>query len=177
MNVLDEFRWQADTTYGWLEAIVSDVTAEEAAWQPPGRANTIASTYAHIVLNIDEDLNHWLFRRPLLREGPWRGRTGVPEGPSKLEKGEWEPGVAIDWAALREYGRAMAAFAIDTADALTEADLEIVTELSTPDIAVWHGVDIVRLTFSHHPRLHGGEIACLKGLQGRKGYLSGRDVD
>ncbi|MBI4570895.1 MAG: DinB family protein [Chloroflexi bacterium] len=177
MNIIDEFRWQARASYEWLEAIVSDVTADQAMWRPPGRANTIAATYAHIVLNIDEDLNHWLFRRPLLREGVWRGRTGVPKGRSEIETREWERDIRIDWNALRAYGRAMSAFAVATVDALTENDLKIVTDLSTPDIAVWHGADIVRLTVGHHPRLHGGEIACLKGLQGAKGYLSGFDVD
>ncbi|TAK63923.1 MAG: DinB family protein [Dehalococcoidia bacterium] len=170
MNVLDEFRWQARTSYEWLESIVADVTPEQARWRPPGRANTIATTYAHIVRNIDEDLNHWMFRRPMLNEGPWRGQTGLVSG-----RPEWEQN-AIDWPALREYGRAMCAFAVETVDALTEDDLAIVTDLSTADIEVWHGIDIVRLTVGHHVRMHGGEIACLKGLEGLKGYRSGLDT-
>lgn len=172
MNVLDEFRWQARTSYEWLESIVSDVTPEMAGWQPPGRANTIAATYAHIVRNADEDLNQRLFRRPMLNEGLWRDRMGLPPG-----RTEWEPGVAIDWEALHNYGRAISAFVVETVDAMTEADLEMVADLSTPDIEVWHGIDIVRLTVGHHVRLHGGEIACLKGLQGAKGYLGGQDTN
>jgi hypothetical protein len=171
VNVLEEFRAQARMSFDWLEAIVADVDAGAALWRPQGRANTIGSTYAHIVRNIDEDLNHWLFRRPMLNEGPWLGRTGLVAGRS-----DWEQ-VEIDWGALRAYGRAMCAFAIESVDGLTDDDLAIVTDLSTPDIATWRGIDIVRLTVSIHVRLHGGEIACLKGLQGAKGYRSGLDAD
>ena len=105
MEVLDEFRLQARLSFDWLEAIVGDVTPEQALWRPPGRANTIAANYAHIVRNIDEDVNQRLFRRPMLNEGPWRGRTGPVPGRS-----DWEQGTQIDWTALREYGRAMSAF-------------------------------------------------------------------
>ncbi len=92
MNVLDELRNEARNSYEWLESIVSDVSREQATWQPPGNANTIASTYAHIVRNADEDLNQHLFERPRLNEGPWRGRIGLPSEGSAVE---WEPGVEI----------------------------------------------------------------------------------
>lgn len=171
-DILDEFRFQARLAFDWLEAIVKDVTAEQALWRPSGRANTIAANYAHIVRNIDEDINQRLFRRQRLNEGAWKGRTGLVEGRS-----DWEQGDAIDWIALRAYGRAMSAFAIEATDAMTEADLRLVADLSTPDIAVWRGIDIVRLTVSIHVRLHGGEIACLKGLQGMQGYRGGLDAE
>jgi hypothetical protein len=172
MNILDEFRWQARTAFDWLESIVRDVTPAQAAWQPPGRANTIAATYAHIVRNVDEDINQWLFRRPRLNEGAWRGRTGIPN-----DTGELEFGVVFDWPALRDYGRAITEFVTATFEQLSEEDLEIVTDLSTPGISRWRGIDIIRLTGGDHVRMHGGEIACLKGLQGLKGYMGGLDSD
>jgi hypothetical protein len=174
LTILDEFRWQARTSYDWLESIVSDVSAEQAAWAPLGRANTIAATYAHIVYNADEDLNHWLFKRPKLIDTTWKGRAGL----SDLPDGgfDWETFNEIDWSALREYGRAISEFVISTIDSLTDEDLERATDLSTQDIALWHGIDIVRLTVGHHIRMHGGEIACLKGLQGTKGYTFGQDA-
>ena len=95
ITILDEFRWQAHTAFDWLESIVGDVTAEQALWQPPGRANTIAATYAHIVRNVDEDVNQRLFRRPRLNEGPWLGRTGLDP-----DRTDWEQGTEIDWEAL-----------------------------------------------------------------------------
>jgi len=174
-TVLDEFRSEARDCWDWLESIVADITPEQALWQPPGRANTIAQTYTHIVRNADEDLNEHLFERPRLNEGPWRGRTGLKpqEGPAV----EWDPDFNVDWDQLREYGRAVHAFVIETIGALTEDDLIRVTKLTTPNRANWEGIFIVRLTAGHHVRMHGGEIAVLKGLQGERGYRSGLDMD
>jgi hypothetical protein len=170
-TVLEEFRWQARNAFDWLEHIVEDVTPEQALWQPPGRTNTIAQTYAHIVRNVDEDVNQRLFRRPRLNQGAWQGRTGLAEGTD-----DWEQ-PAIDWCQLREYGRAISGFIVETVDALTEEDLRRMADLSTPDLAQWHGIDIIRLSVGGHVRMHGGEIACIKGLQGAKGYRSGLDVN
>lgn len=172
MDILEEFRWQAENGFAWLESIVRDVTSEQALWQPPGCANSIAATYAHIVRNADEDLNQRLFRRPRLNEGVWKGRTGLPG-----DGNEFEAGSEIDWEALRAYGRAVAAFVLETVAAMNEFDLTVPADLSTPDIARWDGRDIVRLTVGHHLRMHGGEIACLKGLQGERGYVGGLDTE
>ena len=167
MNVLDQFRHEARASTGWLESIVRDVTPAQAAWQPPGQANTIARTYAHIVRNFDEDLNQRFFERALLSEGPWRGRTGLPPGRLAVE---WEPGVVIDWPALHEYGRAMCAFVVETVDALTDDDLRRRVFMGENFGGVWDGIDVIRLTVGRHVWMHGGEIACLKGLQGLDGY-------
>jgi hypothetical protein len=37
-------------------------------------------------------------------------------------------------------------------------------------LGVWDGRDLLELHGIDHPRIHGGEIACLKGLQGRVGW-------
>ena len=173
MTLLDELRNEARNSYEWLESIVSDVSAEQASWKPPGRANTIASTYAHIVRNADEDLNEHLFQRPRLNEGAWHGRTGLP---SENNSVEFEPDVEIDWDALRDYGRAVHAFVLDTLDSLTEDDLRRSVPMPTPHQPVWDGIEVVRLTVGRHVWMHGGEIACLKGLQGEKGYVRGLDA-
>lgn len=168
-SALDELRLEARASNGWLESIVRDVTPEQAAWQPPGQANSIARTYMHIVRNFDEDLNQRFFQRALLSDGPWRGRTGLPPGPC-----EWEPDVVIDWQALHEYGRAMSAFVIETVAALTEDDLRRRVEMGANFGGVWDGIDVIRLTVGRHVWMHGGEIACLKGLQGLDGYTGFR---
>jgi hypothetical protein len=170
-DLLQELRLQARLSFDWLEAIVEDVTTEQALWQPPGRANSIAATYAHIVRNIDEDINQRMYRRPRLNEGPWLGRTGLDPDCT-----DWEQ-PHIDWTALHAYGCAMTSFLYETMEAMTYDDLALTADLSTPDRQRWSGLDVVRLTVSMHVRLHGGEIACLKGLQGRKGYRSGQDTD
>jgi len=173
---LDVLRAEARSSYGWLRAIVEDVTPEQASWRPPGRANTIAATYAHIVRNQDEDMNHGFLGRPMLNEGSWLGKTGLPSRWADSDKNEWEIGVPIDWLALRSYGDAVGAWVIEAVDVLTEDDLERVAKLTTPDRPQWSGIDVVRLTVGRHVRMHGGEIACLQGLQREKGYRSGLDT-
>lgn len=173
---LDLLVAEAQSSYEWLRAIVEDVTAEQALWRPPGRANTIAATYAHIVRNQDEDMNHGFLGQPMLSEGAWSGRTGLPASWSDPDKNEWEADAQIDWPALRAYGDAVGAWVVEAVGRLTEDDLDRVAALTTPDRPVWHGIDVVRLTVGRHVWMHGGEIACLKGLQGAKGYRSGLDT-
>ena len=36
MNAVDVIRHQMKSAYAWLQNIISDVTQEEANWQPPG---------------------------------------------------------------------------------------------------------------------------------------------
>jgi len=177
LTALDELRWSArDThTHRWLTAMVRDVSPQQALWRPAGRANTIAATYAHIVRNQDEDMNHGFLAAAMLSEGEWRGRTGMPEGWSDSDKSEWSPDAAFDWLKLRAYGEAVGLYVIDAVDRLSGADLQNVASLSTPDHLVWTGLDVVRLTVGRHPVMHGGEIACLKGLQDLKGYVTGLD--
>jgi hypothetical protein len=167
---LDILRQEARASHEWLQAIVQDVTPVQANWRPPGRANTIAATYAHIVRNQDEDMNHGLLRQPMLGETSWGGRTGSPSSWTDSDDSEWEPDALIDWLALRAYGDAVGAWVIETVDALTENDLEKIAKLTTPDRPRWPGIDVVRLTVGRHVWMHGGEIACLKGLQGKPGY-------
>lgn len=176
MTALDELRWHARETARWLNAIVGDITSEQAHWRPPGRANTIASTYTHIVYNQDEDMNRGYLDRPMLSETAWRGRTGLPADWVNDAANAWKPEMSFEWTALRAYGAAVGAYVIEAVDALTEADLQRVARLTTPGHPIWSGLDVVRLTVGRHPAMHGGEIACLKGLQGVKGYLTGLDV-
>jgi len=82
MDAIDLLRYQIRETYAWLEMTLSDITEEQANWQPPGIANPIG--------------------------------------------------------------------------------------------AVWKGLDVYLLHGINHPRLHGGEIACLKGMQGAPAWQDPR---
>jgi hypothetical protein len=65
---------------------------------------------------------------------------------------------------------------VELTDALTADDLDrefemIATEDGRPrSLGTWKGIDIHTLQGWSHVRMHGGEIACLKGLQGGQGY-------
>ena len=50
----------------------------------------------------------------------------------------------------------------------------ILCDLMMPDLT---GMDVFDLHCNKHIRMHGGEIACVKGLQGARGYLGGVDAE
>src|SRR3989304_1721491 len=121
MNAVDVFRHEMSHAYAWLETNVSDITPEQAAWSPLGTANSIAATYAHIVVNADVDLTRYFHGRlPLIEEKGWIAQLGLNE--TFLD--DWETYLAIDWELLHEYGREVQKHVQQLAGALTQADLD-----------------------------------------------------
>ena len=103
---LDVLRRQARKAWTWLKETVGDVSAEQANWWPPGTANSIGTTYLHVVINTDVEINRVLiFSREPLVETRWGGDVG--QGVSYDPKGfdAWTRHVAVDWEVLRQYGR------------------------------------------------------------------------
>ena len=47
------FRMQFKEAHGFLEGTLQGVSQEHAHWTPPGMANPLGATYAHIVLTED----------------------------------------------------------------------------------------------------------------------------
>jgi hypothetical protein len=43
-------------------------------------------------------------------------------------------------------------------------------DMTRAGLGVWEGRDLLDLHGVNHPYIHGGEIACLKGLQGGAGW-------
>jgi hypothetical protein len=59
---------------------------------------------------------------------------------------------------------------VGSLDELTEDHLEMPVDMTRPGLGVWQGRDLLELHGAHHTRIHGGETACLKGLQGGVGF-------
>jgi DinB family protein len=167
---VDVLRRQSTKTWGWFEETVCTVTAEHANWWPPGTANSIGTTYLHVVINTDVELNRLIHRREPLIEGRWDGNVGqgVPDDPDRFDR--WVRHVAVNWELLREYGRAVHAAIIDSLDDLTDEQLDLPVDMTRAGLGIWHGRDLYELHGCAHPYIHGGEIAVLKGLQGSIGW-------
>jgi hypothetical protein len=167
-TAVDVIRSNARDAYEWLETIVGDVTPEQAAWRPPGTANTIASTYAHIVINTDVDLmRHFHKREPLFARDGWVTRLAL----SEQAPDDWETYHDIDWPLLHEYGQEVHRQMLQLVDALTQDELDRKFQMMPVELGIWSGMDVYNLHSGRNVWMHGGEIACLKGLQGRKGYM------
>ncbi len=167
MDALEVVRTETKFAYAWLEDIVKDITPEQATWEPWGTANTIAATYAHLMIWADVDLMRNFHGRPPLLAGDWGSLLG--HSPSSPD--EWAHEGDYDWDMVRRYGHEVQAQVWKLVDELTVEDLERRVPLAGSSLGDWSGIDVYTLHGWRHLGMHGGEIACLKGLQGLTGYL------
>lgn len=161
-----------------VEGTVANVTPEQAHWSPPGIAIPLGATYAHIVLSEDGTINGLLKGGAPLFASTWAGKVGVSEVPPMINPQKpgfpdwsgWSRRVRVDLAALRQYAKAVYAATDAYLASLADDDLSRSVDLSalglgksTVGYVLING--ILGNSFSH-----GGEISCLKGLQGVRGY-------
>lgn len=164
---LDVLREQSRQAWDWFEGTVADVTAEHANWWPPGKANSIGATYLHVVINTDVEVRRLVFDRTPLVEDVFGGEVGQPGAYEPEHFDRWVRHADVDWERLREYGKAVHADLEQWVDELTIEHLEKPIDMTRADLGIWEGREMIDLHGHHHVRLHGGEIAVLKGLQGQ----------
>lgn len=176
MDALDLLRFQVRQAQAWLEMTVSNITQEEANWQPPGIANSICATYAHLMISADEDLNMLLYGGETLLSTDWKGKSGLSELPPPefgWDWHDWAKRVRVDWAGFRDYARAVRASIEEHVSSLTMDVLEREVDMSQWRLGAWKGLEFYNVHGIDHPYLHGGEIACLKGMQGKAAWRTG----
>ncbi len=172
MSSLNVLRDQYLEARGFLEETLKDVTQDQAQWLPAAKAIPIGAQYAHIVISEDMTVNGLLRGAAPLFAGEWAGKTGA-SGPPPLPPNPWDVWARetpVDLAALRRYAEAVHAATDTYLASLEDGDLDRLVDLSAfgqgEKSAAW-------LFFTGcitNVNLHCGEISCLKGLQGAKGY-------
>src|SRR5690242_942148 len=134
MDTVALLREQLKDAHGLLEAVMADVTPEEAHWMPPGQANPIGATYAHVVLTEDRIINGAIQRNTPLYNTAWADKTGLSElmptrGEAWKDYANWTRRLRVDLPALRAYAQAV----YDASDAylatLSPADLDAPRDL------------------------------------------------
>jgi DinB family protein len=175
MDGIATVRQALGDAHAQLEATMQDVTPELAHWPPPGTANPLGATYAHVVISEDMIVHGMLQQGAPLFATTWAGRTGISEpmpmpGPEWENYGAWARRVRVDLGALREYAQAVYA-ATDTYLASLPTDaLDRQLDLSALGMGQMTLAWVFsRMLFGHVDNICG-EIACLKGIQGAKGY-------
>ncbi len=161
--------------HGALERTVTGLDQGALEWAPPGTANPIGATLAHVLVSEDVMVNAMLTTRGPLMATEFAGQTGLSEpmpmpGPAWADYAAWARRLRVDQAALLGYGRAVWAASDAFLAGLDPADLDRQLDLSP--LGRGHrtlGWAVVRLLCAHVDSITG-EIACLKGLQGRGGY-------
>lgn len=170
-------RMQISTTAQFLKMILQDVTSEQAHWLPPGSANPIGATYVHTVMGTDGVIHGMLQGKLPLFATEWVGKMGIsemppmptPETPGMPDWSEWARRVQVDMEAMHQYADAVHA-AVDTyLESLTDADLEREVSGFGP-MGPSPAGKLISIAALFDTLGHCGEIACLKGYQGLKGY-------
>lgn len=158
-----------------LEAVMEGVTPEAAHWMPPGQANPVGATYAHVVLSEDRVISGMLRHQRPLYDSAWKDKTGLsapmPSAGDNLQGYiDWTRTVQMDLPAFHEYARAVYANTDEYMASLTSEDLDHKLPLG----GVGLGEDTVGWVLARYVIGHAdniaGEISCLKGLQGLQGY-------
>jgi hypothetical protein len=174
MEALELLRKQVKETYAWLEMTVEDVSAEQANWRPPGTANSIGAVYAHALIAADSGLSTQMRGIIPIMASEYRGHVGISEMPPfGRDWGEWARRVHVDWPNLRRYGSDVRQRVEEYVDSATDAELTKRIDMTFAELGIWAGLDLFNLHGINHIRIHGGEIACLKGLQGGRGWSQG----
>src|SRR5215470_12256303 len=106
MNATTLLREQIQQAHNDLQAIVEEVTNEQAHWAPPGTANPLGATYVHAVAAEDGAINVALKGGTPLFATQWAGKTGVSDV-QPLSNPEWARSVQVNMPELREYARAV----------------------------------------------------------------------
>lgn len=163
-------RAQFKAAHDTLEGTLEGVTPEQAHWSPPGVANPLGATYAHVLTTEDGLYNGAVQKGKPLMASSWAGKIGLSEMPPMGPAwDQWGRKVKVDLAALRSYGQAVYAATDQYLSTLSDADLDQEIDL----LAIGFGKSTLGQLSSiliANINWHTGEIACLKGLQGVKGY-------
>src|SRR5262245_17911902 len=119
LNAVSLLREQAIDARALFEAILADVTEEQAGWLPAGRALPIAAHVAHVLTSQDVALHGLPDGTPPLVATTWAGRAGFAEAPPfgpGQSWADWARGTHFELDAMRRYGAAVYA----ATDALLE---------------------------------------------------------
>ena len=171
-------REQLQTALQFLEATMDGVTSEQVHWVPPGIANPIGANYAHVVLGQDGLINGLLKGGAPLFAAAWAGKTGVselppeadPKAPGFPDYSGWARRVRIDLAALRAYAKTVYAATNEYLDSLGDEDLTRSVDMSRLGLGKMSVKQLLMGGVVGNALTHTGEISCLKGIQGAKGY-------
>jgi uncharacterized damage-inducible protein DinB len=170
MDSIALLKEQIELAHGMVKGTVADLTEEQAHWTPGSKAAPIGANLAHVIVGEDFFLNMVVGRQPL-GLGAFAGKTGLSEPPPLgMAWGEWAERVKIDVPVLQEYARAVFRATEEYVAALTPEDLERELDLSNAGLGKMSLGRFVSMMTVVHPSGHCGEISCMKGQQGAKGY-------
>lgn len=172
MNAIELYCNLLRSAHEFMEGTMADVTPTQFTWDPPGKAFSIGANYAH-VLGAEDMTTHGLLRgKALLANSTWMGKIGASEPPPLGPGGDlkgWSLRAKMDLAEMRRYGQAVYRATDDYLSSIGPEELNRPIDLSQFGLGP-QTVLFVLTAILANASLHTGEISCLKGQQGAKGY-------
>ncbi len=162
-DVVTNLRAQLKGAHDWLEGTLVDVTDEVANTLSEGNVASIGANYAHVVTAEDYFVNGLLTGgMPIMMSSS----AGISVPPPFGGWAEWGRTVHVDIATQQAYAQQV--YAATDAWLATKSDADLSVEAETPIGKMPLGAFIGLWILNAHT--HAGEISCLKGLRGMKGY-------
>lgn len=173
MDAASLVREQVVEARQFFEATCADVTPEQAAWLPEGKALPIAAHVGHVLTSQDMALHGLVEGTPPLVATSWAGRAGFgelpPFGPGQSWEA-WARATAFDLGALRAYGAAVYAATDGFLERLDDAAVARQLDLSALGLGRRSVAWLMTTGWVTNVYLHCGEVSCIKGLLGARGY-------
>lgn len=150
-----------------LKSALGGLPHELVTRQPPGTANSIGATLAHVVLDEDWLLSQAIGSPLLYTTGGFEREIGLdpPSGPLVTE--EWARAVKLELGPFMEYANAVFARTEDAVAAFSAESMERAVDLGMGSSMT--GLLTVGVIALNHVSFHAGEIAALKGTYNLKG--------
>lgn len=149
------------------------VTNEVAHFMPPGTANPIAGTYAHLIFSEDMFVHGFLKKTQPLMETSFKDKTGA----SEVQPNDWVTAypkwlreVKVDMEKFNTYAQAVFAATEEFVASLSDEDLEKDVDMSAFGMGTRKMHDFIANMITGHVFSIMGEVSVLKGIQGLKGY-------
>ncbi len=161
-------RAQYKQSFEWLEGTMKGSTDDLVSYDPPGTPTPIGAQLAHILTGLDFFVLGQVVGKEPLMMSTFAENSGISEPPPQGgDWGDWGTRVKIDLPKIHEYGKAIFAEIDSYLASIEDTDLHKELDLGSFGKKPVSWVLNIMLLNTH---CHTGEIACIKGLQGVKGY-------
>ncbi|MCO5203333.1 MAG: DinB family protein [Chloroflexi bacterium] len=170
MNAQALLKAQYAQAHGIIQTAIGDCDPETLHHVGEGSTlGNIAAVYAHTVFAEDMVVNGMVRgQAPVYQAGGWAARVDVPMPQSPMQNIDWAKGVTMDLASFNEYAKAVFAATDEFIAGASDADMDRM--VMNPIAGKEEPVGVVLGTLGlWHLQSHQGEIAALKGVQGKKG--------
>lgn len=168
MNSVEAIRSGVGYAHEILMATAGDLTTELTHWVPPGIANPISAVYAHALIEQDTWIGMAKVSPPLY-DSSFKDKTGISEVRNGVTL-EWARSLEVDLEKIKAYAEAVHGTTEGYIEGLSDDRLERMIDMSIIGAGDQTLGWVLGTLLINHISWMTGEISCLKGLQGERGY-------